>query len=65
MVEDAMSEAWIAFARSGNPSHPGIPEWPVYDLEARPTMVFDVQTRVVEDLRPIERRVHDRVGLRR
>ena len=64
-VEDAMSDAWIAFARSGNPIHPGIPDWPTYDLRTRPTMVFDVETRVVHDLRPIERQVHDRVGLRR
>jgi len=65
VVEDAMSEAWIAFARTGNPNHPGIPEWPVYDLQRRPTMVFDVESKVVNDLRPIERRVHDRLGLRR
>jgi len=64
-VENAMSDAWIAFARSGNPGHAGIPTWPVYDLRTRPTMVFDRESRVVNDLRPIERRVHDRVGLQR
>ncbi len=62
-VEDAMSDAWIAFARRGNPSHPEIPSWPVYDLNTRPTMVFDVDSRVVNDLRPIERQAHDRAGL--
>lgn len=65
VVEDAMSNAWIAFARTGNPSHHGIPQWPVYDVSTRPTMVFDVESRVVNDLRPIERQAHDRVGLRR
>jgi para-nitrobenzyl esterase len=62
-VEDAMSDAWIAFARTGDPSHPGIPEWPTYDVRRRPTMVFDVDSHLVDDLRPIERAVHDRVGL--
>jgi len=36
-----MSEAWIAFARSGAPDHPGIPHWPAYSLDERATMIFD------------------------
>ncbi len=40
-VEDAMSEAWIAFARTGNPNHAGLPTWPTYDAQNRATMVFD------------------------
>ncbi len=36
-----MSEAWIAFARGGNPGHAGLPQWPAYSLEERATMVFD------------------------
>lgn len=31
-------DAWIAFARSGDPSHPGLGEWPRYDTEKRWTM---------------------------
>ena len=63
-VEDAMSEAWISFARNGNPSHEGIPDWPTYDLESRAAMVFDVDTRVERDLRRLERLAHERVGVR-
>ncbi|MDO8909966.1 MAG: carboxylesterase/lipase family protein [Pseudohongiella sp.] len=63
-VEDAMSEAWIAFARHGNPNHAGIPEWPVYDLESRSVMVFDVNSRVEMDPRKAERQAHEQVGIR-
>lgn len=56
-VETAMSEAWIAFARSGNPNHPALPHWPTYDTESRAAMIFDAETRVVNDPRPLERKV--------
>src|SRR5207237_294316 len=29
----SMSQAWVAFARNGNPNHPGIPAWPAYTQE--------------------------------
>jgi para-nitrobenzyl esterase len=38
----AMSGAWASFARNGNPSHPGIPEWLPYTTEKRATMILDV-----------------------
>jgi para-nitrobenzyl esterase len=44
-----MADAWIAFARSGDPSHPGLPEWPAYDSVQRPTMVFDRSSQVEND----------------
>jgi para-nitrobenzyl esterase len=56
-VEDAMSEAWIAFARTGNPNHGGIPTWPTYDKQTRATMVFNTHTAVVNDPRASERKV--------
>ena len=33
--------AWVQFARTGNPNHGGLPEWPVFDAVKRPTMIFD------------------------
>ena len=45
----AMSEAWSAFARSGDPSHPGIPKWEPYTCDNRATMLFDVPCRVEID----------------
>ena len=39
-----MMDAWVAFARTGDPSTPALP-WPVYDAVTRPTMVLGRQTR--------------------
>lgn len=36
-----MSEAWLAFARDGDPVHDAVPDWPVYDTDTRATMIFD------------------------
>lgn len=35
-----MQQAWISFARSGDPSHEGIGMWPAWDPVRRATMVF-------------------------
>jgi carboxylesterase type B len=48
-LADRMSGAWVAFARHGDPNHDGMAEWPPYDLDARPTMIFDRGTCRVED----------------
>jgi para-nitrobenzyl esterase len=48
-LADRMSEAWLAFARHGDPGHAGLPSWPAYDLEGRSTMIFDAECRVVDD----------------
>jgi para-nitrobenzyl esterase len=45
----SMSEAWIAFARNGNPNHPGIPKWVSYTRDHRETMLFDVPCRIEID----------------
>jgi para-nitrobenzyl esterase len=43
-----MSQAWINFARTGDPSQQGL-AWPAYNTQARPTMIFNTETRVVSD----------------
>jgi len=48
-MADAISDAWAAFARNGNPSHPGIPKWEPYTLENRATMILDVPCRLEND----------------
>lgn len=54
-VADRMSDAFIAFARTGNPNHAGLPEWRPYELQSRSTMVFDVQPHAENDPRGAER----------
>lgn len=44
-----MSDAWIAFARTGNPDVPKLPDWPVYNTTDRPTLVFNNETSLVND----------------
>lgn len=56
-VARRMSETFIAFAKTGDPNNAAIPHWAPYDLERRPTMVFDVETRSVDDPRADERRL--------
>jgi para-nitrobenzyl esterase len=44
-----MADAWISFARNGDPNHAGMPHWPQYNGATLPTMIFDNDTRAVND----------------
>jgi para-nitrobenzyl esterase len=46
---EAMQDSWIAFAKTGNPNHPGLPSWPQYDSDRRATMIFNQECKVVDD----------------
>jgi para-nitrobenzyl esterase len=48
-LSSAMSQAWAAFARTGDPSHPGIPKWEPFTANHRATMLFDVPSKLVVD----------------
>ena len=60
-TSDQMSDALIAFARTGDPNHSSLPHWPAYDLEHRSTMLFDATSRVEDDPRGAERRLFAQV----
>ncbi|MFL5297317.1 MAG: carboxylesterase/lipase family protein [Phenylobacterium sp.] len=49
VVADQMSDAWLAFARHGEPG------WPAYDAAQRTTKLFDVESKVVSDPLPAVR----------
>ena len=49
IVARQMSDAWLAFARAGNPNAASLPNWPAYTAERRATMLFDVESRVADD----------------
>jgi para-nitrobenzyl esterase len=55
-IADMMSEAWLAFARSGNPNHAGLPAWPEYG-EERAVMLFDLTPQVVNDPHGPQRKI--------
>jgi len=56
-LADKVSDAWLAFARAGNPSTTKLPAWPPYDAGKRATMVFDDVSAVAEDPIGAERAV--------
>jgi len=56
-----MSDAWIAFARSGDPNHPGLPHWAPFTPETGATMLFDDTCSVANDPDREALRVSDRL----
>jgi para-nitrobenzyl esterase len=55
-LADKMSDAWIAFAKTGSPNTPKMPTWTPYNKIQHPTMVFNDKS-VVEDDPTKERRI--------
>lgn len=49
VMADSMANAWIAFARTGDPNHAGLPRWPVYNTSSRAVMQFDAPPQLVRD----------------
>ncbi len=58
-----VSEAWIAFATRGDPNSKksGLPPWPPYDSQRRATMLFNNESKVVDDPAREERKIMDSI----
>lgn len=52
-----VSEAWIAFARKGDPNHAGLPKWPGFTTDKPAVMIFDNKCEVKNDPDRSERRL--------
>lgn len=55
-LADSMMDAWIAFARSGDPSCAAVGMWPAYDAALRATMRLAPDCALAHDPGGIERR---------
>jgi para-nitrobenzyl esterase len=60
-MEDRMSNTWASFARSGNPNNSTIPNWPVYSVPKRETMIFNNECRAVNDPQHVARLAMEKV----
>jgi len=61
-MADQIAGAWVAFARTGKPDHPGIPHWPPFNSSERPVMEFNLTSRVVNDPLPEVRQIISRMS---
>ena len=59
-VADAMADALLAFARSGDPRTGATGDWTSWSLDRRETMVFGASPRMQDDPRGGERRIYQR-----
>lgn len=49
-LAEKIADTWIAFARTGNPNHAGIPPWTPYSPKSETTLIFDNTVQVVRDI---------------
>ena len=61
-LADRMSATWAAFARTGDPNNAAIPQWPAYNVADRPSMVFNIEPKVENDVRKEQRLKMEAIG---
>ncbi|WAC47541.1 carboxylesterase/lipase family protein [Asticcacaulis sp. SL142] len=60
-MADLFSDAFIAFARTGSPQTPALPEWKPYSLANRETMLMHLKPELALDPRGEERKLFEKV----
>ena len=58
-LSERMMDAWLAFARCGNPACDDLPAWPRYDGERRATMLLGRECELVDAPLDAERAAWD------
>ena len=63
-MADKMSEAWIAFAATGDPNNvkSGLPVWDPYDTAKRPMMIFNTESGIEFDPLREQRLIFEKVN---
>ena len=59
---DRLAAVWASFAKTGIPDSDLTPEWVPYNTDTRPTMVFDINTRMENDYRGQFRMLWEELG---
>lgn len=54
-LAEKVMDSWLAFARTGDPNHSGLPSWPGYDTDRRATMQLGKTCGVVDAPQDAER----------
>ena len=60
-LSDKIMDYWASFAKTGNPNHDGVFNWPQYDIEKRKTIVFNTNIEVTEDPLGKEREMWNKI----
>ena len=61
-LSEKTMDAWLAFARTGDPNHPGLPAWETYGPERRSTMRLDLDSTLEDAPMEAERVAFEELG---
>jgi para-nitrobenzyl esterase len=62
LLSERMMDAWLAFARAGDPSTPALGVWPRWGAPERETLLFDRECRLARAPQEAERACADSLG---